>query len=59
LNFSLHKAWLDYILISPNLLSESARFKYNMNSGEIIPKDDDAKKVSDHYAVYCRLKLNH
>jgi hypothetical protein len=57
-NFGLHKAWLDHIFISPNLLTESARFKYIMNSGEIIPKDADAKKVSDHYAVYCRFKLN-
>jgi hypothetical protein len=56
-NFGLHKAWLDHILITPNLLSESAPFKYIMNSGEIIPKDADAKKVSDHYAVSCQFKL--
>ncbi len=57
-NFGLHKAWLDHIFISPNLLSESARFKYIMNSGEIIPKDDAARKVSDHFAVYCQFSVS-
>jgi Endonuclease/Exonuclease/phosphatase family len=56
-NFGLHKAWLDHIFISPNMLTESAKFKYMMNSGDIIPKDADAKRVSDHYAVYCKFKV--
>jgi len=57
-NFGLHKAWLDHIFVSPNLLSESARFKYVMNSGEIILKDDDAKRASDHYAIYCKFEVS-
>jgi len=57
-NFGLHKAWLDHIFVSQNLLTESAKFKYVMNSGEIIPKDADAKNVSDHYAVYCKFKVS-
>jgi hypothetical protein len=57
-NFGLHKSWLDHIFISQNLLSESARLKYVMNSGEIIPKDADAKLVSDHYAVYCNFTVS-
>lgn len=56
-NFGLHKAWLDHIFVSQNLLSESANFKYVMNSGEIIPKDADAKTASDHYAVYCEFEV--
>ncbi|MBT7888820.1 MAG: hypothetical protein HN580_07355 [Deltaproteobacteria bacterium] len=57
-NFGLHRAWLGHIFISQNLLSESARFKYIMNSGEIIPKDTDAKNASDHYAVFSRFKVS-
>lgn len=57
-NFGLHRAWLDHIFISQNLLSESAQFKYVVNSGDIIPKDADAKNASDHYAVYCKFKVS-
>jgi len=57
-NFGLHKAWLDHIFVSQNLLTESAKFKYVMNSGEIIPKDDDAKRASDHYAIYCEFEVS-
>ncbi len=56
-NFGLHRAWLDHIFISPNLHAESAQFKYIMNSGDIIPKDADAKNASDHYAVFCRFQV--
>jgi len=56
-NFGLHKAWLDHIFITPNLLVESAPLKYFMNSGEIIPKDADARNASDHYAVYCKFQV--
>jgi hypothetical protein len=56
-NFGLHKAWLDHIFISQNLLTGSDKFKYVMNSGEIIPKDADAKRASDHYAVYCKFEV--
>jgi hypothetical protein len=57
-NFGLHKAWLDHIFISQNLLTGSDKFKYVMNSGEIIPKDADAKRASDHYAVYCEFEVS-
>ncbi len=56
-NYGLHKAWLDHIFISQNLLSASSKFRYMMNSGEIIPKDDDANLVSDHFAVYCKFEV--
>ncbi|MBT4288543.1 MAG: hypothetical protein HOD92_14545 [Deltaproteobacteria bacterium] len=57
-NFGLHKAWLDHIFISQNLLNESAKFQYVMNSGNIILKDVNAKRASDHYAVYCKFEVS-
>ncbi|MBT4288679.1 MAG: hypothetical protein HOD92_15235 [Deltaproteobacteria bacterium] len=56
-NFGYHKAWLDHIFISRNLLTESGKFRYIRNSGKIIPKDLDAKNVSDHFAIYCKFKV--
>ncbi|MCP4295049.1 MAG: hypothetical protein GY786_05540 [Proteobacteria bacterium] len=55
-NFGLHKTWIDHIFITNNLMDESKGLSYIKDSGEIIPKDEDAKKASDHYGIYCRFE---
>lgn len=52
-NFSLHRAWLDHIFVSPGMLREAADFRYVMNSGTIAEKTDDAKLASDHFPIHC------
>lgn len=53
-NLSNHKAWLDHILVSPDLLSPKPGLRYMKNSGGIGEKDDTAHLASDHFPVFCR-----
>lgn len=57
LNTDMHKAWLDHIFVSQNLQHGTSGLKYIQNSGEIIEKDSDAKRASDHFPIYCRLQI--
>ena len=58
-NIALHKAWLDHIFISQNLLDDesSSKLKYVQDSGDIVKKDADSKLASDHYPVYCKFTV--
>lgn len=51
-----HKAWLDHILISPNLLN-AEKLRYVERSGDIGEKDDVAHLASDHFPVFCQLEI--
>ncbi|MGK0291547.1 MAG: hypothetical protein ACI86H_003015 [bacterium] len=55
-NIALHKAWLDHIFISQNLLDDESpsKLKYIQDSGDIAKKDADSKLASDHYPIYCK-----
>ncbi len=52
-NFSKHRAWLDHIFVSPNMISNKSDVKLVMNSGTIAPKTDLASMASDHFPIYC------
>ena len=56
-NFSMHRAWLDHIFISPNMINNSISTKFILNSGEISEKDDLAKRASDHFPIYCDIEI--
>lgn len=52
-----HRVWIDHLLISQDMLQPTNPVRYVMNSGEIGPKDKDARKASDHFAVYCKIEI--
>ncbi len=56
-NFSKHRAWLDHIFVSPNMISDNNDVKLVMNSGTIAPKTDLASMASDHFPIYCDIEL--
>ncbi len=56
-NYKKHKAWLDYIFVSPGTLKEDAPCRYIPESGCIVEKTDTAKLASDHFLVYCELEV--
>ncbi len=51
-----HRAWLDHILVSPDMLNGNSRFRYVTDSGAIGKKDEISKASSDHYPVYCSVE---
>ena len=55
-NFSMHRAWLDHIFVSPGMLLEGADFKYIMHSGTIAERTDAAKLASDHFPIFCDIE---
>jgi hypothetical protein len=57
-NNKKHKAWLDYIFISPGMLLDKAPIRYVMNSGCVCEKTEAARKASDHFPVCCELEIN-
>jgi hypothetical protein len=54
-NFKKHRAWLDHIFVSPNMLSEKCGVKLIENSGAIGEKSELASSASDHFPIYCSL----
>ncbi|MBN2529402.1 MAG: hypothetical protein JXR76_23645 [Deltaproteobacteria bacterium] len=56
-NFSMHRAWLDHIFVSPGMLLENSEFRYISNSGAIAKKDAAATLASDHFPIYCDVEV--
>jgi endonuclease/exonuclease/phosphatase family metal-dependent hydrolase len=52
-----HHVWIDHILISQDMLQSTNSVRYVMNSGEMGPKDKDAREASDHFAIYCKIEI--
>jgi Endonuclease/Exonuclease/phosphatase family len=52
-----HRIWIDHILASPDLLAPGAPLAVVRDSGRIAAKDATSRKASDHFAVYCRLRV--
>lgn len=53
-NQAMHRCWIDHILVSPGFRWNCSGLRYIDNSGMIGEKTDMARKVSDHFPVYCR-----
>jgi endonuclease/exonuclease/phosphatase family metal-dependent hydrolase len=51
-----HRAWLDHIFVSPNMLDASCPVRYIEGTGDIAEKDETAAKASDHYPVLCKIQ---
>jgi endonuclease/exonuclease/phosphatase family protein len=56
-NFKKHKAWLDYIFVSPGMLKGDAPCRYILESGCVVEKTDAAKLASDHFPVRCEMEV--
>ena len=56
-NYKKHKAWLDYIFVSPGMLRKDAPIQYIADSGSISEKTDASKLASDHFPVSCKLEI--
>jgi len=56
-NLKRHRAWLDYIFVSPAMMKDDAPIRYIMNSGHISEKNEVSAKASDHFPVYCKIKV--
>ncbi|MBN2718534.1 MAG: hypothetical protein JXX14_22005 [Deltaproteobacteria bacterium] len=57
-NFSMHRAWLDHIFVSPGMLNNKGDFRYVINSGTIAEKNDGAKLASDHFPIFCDIEVS-
>ncbi len=56
-NLKMHRGWIDHIFISPSMLKSDAKIKYIMDSGEIAEKNETSQKASDHYPIYCKVRI--
>lgn len=50
-----HRAWIDHIIISPDMLRTNNTVRYVAKSGCIGDKNRDSRKASDHFAIYCEI----
>lgn len=55
-NQAVHRCWIDHIMVSPGL-RRGKGIRYAERSGMIADKTDMARKVSDHFPLYCRLEV--
>jgi len=53
-----HLVWIDHILVSPDMLKADSAVRYVQDSGTIAIKGADSKKASDHFAVWCKIKIS-
>ncbi|MBN2342557.1 MAG: endonuclease/exonuclease/phosphatase family protein [Deltaproteobacteria bacterium] len=56
-NFSMHRAWLDHIFVSPAMLRDTSPIRLVKDSGAISEKTDTAKLASDHFPIYCDIEM--
>lgn len=56
-NLNMHQAWLDHIFVSPAMLNENNGIHLVKNSGAIGSKTDLAKAASDHFPIYCDVRM--
>lgn len=56
-NRSKHRAWVDHIFVSPNMLKADNTIRFVKNSGSIAKRDQFSKIASDHLPVFCEIEM--
>jgi len=56
-NLRKHRAWLDYIFVSPGMRRDNAPIHYIEKSGRIAEKNEAAMLASDHFLIQCKIGL--
>ena len=51
-----HRVWIDHILLSPDMLRPNNVIRYVARSGNVGLKNNDSRKASDHFPVYCTVE---